>query len=308
MNTPAPMTTEEWIAQGNLPTVLPMGYTAFKDGVLPRAKGCYRSEAMRMEQEKKTAEKNEQIRLANQAKANARMTAQQLRQAKISALRADQMTTLSEFIERAGYGDKAKLLRLANLTPKTFSNALRGNGHLAEKRWVEIKSIILKFEYSKKLSDKELKVVKKKEPNVRESKKRVLTPDGIRRKQIITAKKEAIAKGETTFQAPCATHGMTLYLVRKDRAARCYECDVESTRARRRMHDDAIKQDRRERKQFNQARMLEALAKGERTFTGLCVNCGHTKFSITNANKTYKCVTCRKAADQKYKQKIEGKA
>ncbi|MGV7507525.1 hypothetical protein PJN21_29985, partial [Mycobacterium kansasii] len=76
------------------------------------------------------------IRLANQAKANARMTAQQLRQAKISALRADQMTTLSEFIERAGYGDKAKLLRLANLTPKTFSNALRGNGHLAEKRWV----------------------------------------------------------------------------------------------------------------------------------------------------------------------------
>lgn len=287
-------TLDEFLARGGKINTLPMGYTAFPDGNIPvrpkpRKADIIETPSAAIES------RNENIRKAVKPKREPKPKAS-LDQ--IRDLVKEQTQVLSEVYSKFFHGDKKRFCKLCGIGSKTLDNAKTGNGRIGQKRWDDVKLVIASFEYSKpRPKQKRYKPVESEEKS--------------RRRKITAAKKEAEKNGQSVFMAPCKHHGMTKYYLHGKQSPRCAACRLAITKNQRELHKDAEQKCKDQRAALNKERLLEAVEKGEAVFTGLCVSCGYTDFKYSRSPNTiigctYRCITCTRASQIKYKAKKKG--
>lgn len=307
----------EWLNQGNKPKTLGFGFTHFPDGVVPLDK----KQVVKPEEERnaKIERINAEVQAKKQAKKLAKKTmmeAKKKKQAeeilKIKQKREiardaqikEQVKVLNDFFNRAAWGDIEKLCEVSGISVKTIRNARSGINKMTTGRWNELKVTIASFQ----LSEKKPKQTPK--PKTSEE-----SQETLRRSKVIRLSREAIARGEKAFMAPCAKHGMTTYRIYGG-AARCLECRLKLNKAWMTSKLDPnleqVQKNRRERKEYNTHQMNEALNKNEKDFKGLCRNCGHAPFRahfVTGRNKhEYRCMTCQNEAWRRHNMKRQEQA
>lgn len=136
----------------------------------------------------------------------------------------------------------------------------------------------------------------------------------LRRKAVFILYQDALAQQQTTFEAPCAIHGTTPFIIREE-GALCRICFEQN------IQDDLSKPLNQEQIQAlqqvtaadqnairiaqNNANLEKAVASGQACFSGGCKHCGPTTFRIFTVmrkgvlRKEYACQGCRKKRGQK---------
>ena len=307
---------EAWLAKNQI-TELPMGFSNFPDGRLPVAKGSHadkklteaesleRIELVNQRVRELQARKEEKLKQKEQARAEAREKSEIAKKERMK----EQILVLSNFFKNAIHGDLSMLCSLAMVSQKTIYNAKTGSTLIGKERWDAIKDVIANFKHGERnalAAEKKLKAPTKgrraikKEPSV----------EALRRAEVMSLAKQAIARGERIFTAPCAKHGYTSYRIYGG-ASRCLECKLKLNREYLNPKLDQVQLDRRERAIFNNERMEKALASGTNLFEGLCRVHGYTEFrahKVASRNKNeFRCMACSKASQKKFNQK-RGKA
>ena len=184
-----PMTVEEWLAMGNQPKVLPMGYTANPNGIKKRSgpKVQYETYDERLEKDRKIKEQNEAIRNQKRLERQKAKAA-----AKAKAAQEKRLTTQMRAKERA---KQAELKRIEREKAKAERLAAK----LAEKKAKKVK---LKLVVPTQLSKEYL------------------------RKQIVSMRAEvARTTGVNRFIAPCKRHGETEYMTTGKKNTICIKCE-----------------------------------------------------------------------------------
>ena len=307
---------ESWLAKNQI-TELPMGFSNFPDGKLPIAKGNHadkkqaelesveRIELINQRVREAQKRKEERWKQKEQAKAEARERSEFAKKERMK----EQILILSKFFKNAIYGDLQTLCDLAMVSQKTIYNAKTGSTLIGKERWDAIKDVIANFKHGERnalAAGKKLKAPTKgrkaikKEPSV----------ETLRRAEVKSLAKQAIARGERIFTAPCAKHGYTSYRVYSG-VSRCLECKLKLNREYLNPKLDQVQLDRRERAIFNNERMDQALASGTNLFEGLCLVHGYTEFRahrVESRNKNeFRCMACGRASQTKFNKK-RGKA
>ncbi|UNT61052.1 hypothetical protein [Acinetobacter towneri] len=307
---------EAWLAKNQI-TELPMGFSNFPDGKLPVAKGNYadkkqaesesleRIELVNQRVRELQARKEEQWKQQEQARAEAKVRRELAKKERMK----EQILVLSNFFKNAIHGDLNALCNLAMVSHKTIYNAKTGSTLIGKERWDAIKDVIANFKHGERnalAAEKKLKAptkgrrAAKKEPSV----------ETLRRSEVMSLAKQAIARGERIFTAPCAKHGYTSYRVYGG-VSRCLECKLKLNREYLNPKLDQVQLDRRERAIFNNERMDQALASGTNLFEGLCRVHGYTEFrahKVESRNKNeFRCMACGRASQTKFNKK-RGKA
>lgn len=303
---------EAWLAKNQI-TELPMGFSNFPDGKLPIAKGNYadkkqaesesleRIELVNQRVRELQARKEERWKQQEQARAEARVKRELVKKERMK----EQILVLSNFFKNAIHGDLNALCNLAMVSHKTIYNAKTGSTLIGKERWDAIKDVIANFKHGERnvlAAEKKLKAptkgrrAAKKEPSV----------ETLRRSEVMSLAKQAIARGERIFTAPCAKHGYTSYRIYNG-VSRCLECKLKLNREYLNPKLDQVQLDRRERAIFNNERMDQALESGTNLFEGLCRVHGYTEFRahrVVSRNKNeFRCMACSKASQKKFNQK-----
>lgn len=303
---------EAWLSKNQI-TELPMGFSNFPDGRLPVAKGNYtdkkqaelesleRIELANQRVRELQKRKEEKLKQKEQAKAEAREKSELAKKERMK----EQILILSNFFKNAIYGDLQTLCDLAMVSQKTIYNAKTGSTLIGKERWDAIKDVIANFKHGERnalAAEKKIKAptkgrrAVKKEPSV----------ETLRRSEVMSLAKQAIARGERIFTAPCAKHGYTSYRIYGG-VSRCLECKLRLNREYLNPKLDQVQLDRRERAIFNNERMEQALASGANLFEGLCRVHGYTEFRahrVESRNKNeFRCMACSKASQKKFNQK-----
>ena len=134
---------EDFLASGGKTQVLPVGFTHFKDGIIPQSKTRTISEKERLEKEKLIEAKNQEIREYKEAfKAQRRLLAKNKRDAQIK----EQVVVLGRFTNK--HPSKADFKRLAELTgyqTRHLRDAAKGHTKLGCEKWVLVKKVIKNF-------------------------------------------------------------------------------------------------------------------------------------------------------------------
>ena len=139
-------TVEQWLAAGNKPKVLPMGFTHFKDGILPKtAVKPVLNEQDRIAREKAIEAKNQEIRDYKAArKEQRRLEAKQKHDAQIK----EQITVLGRFESKCVNKDDFKrLAEMAGYRARHFRDAAKGHSKLGDDKWALVKKLISNFKF-----------------------------------------------------------------------------------------------------------------------------------------------------------------
>ena len=292
-------TVEQWLAAGNKPKVLPMGFTHFKDGIVPQsAVKPILNEQDRIDREKAIEAKNEEIR---KHKAAVREQKKQETKQRYDAQIKDQVAVMSKFESKMQNKDDFK--RLADMVGYQFRhlrNAARGHIRLGAEKWEQIKKLVATFKYSEKRAVKVVEKPKQKVSSVPEDER-------LRLKRVAEAKKEALKSGKMEFIAECKKCGPTKFVFQVGGSAICSKC--RSERVKRLKQEKMTKEQvnalerKRERFAHNSELAKQTRLQGALYFDGLCEKCGLTEFRVVGKGRKYQCVHCSKASAQKYKKR-----
>ena len=292
-------TVEQWLAAGNKPKVLPMGFTHFKDGIVPKsAVKPILNEQDRIDREKAIEAKNEEIR---NHKAAVREQKKQETKQRYDAQIKDQVAVMSKFESKMQNKDDFK--RLADMVGYQFRhlrNAARGNIRLGAEKWEQIKKLVATFEYSEKRAVKVAEKPKQKVSSVPEDER-------LRLRRVAEAKNEALKSGKMEFIAECKKCGPTKFVFQVGGSAICSKCRSERVKRlkQEKMTRDEVNALERKRERFahNSELAKQTRLQGALYFDGLCEKCGLTEFRVVGKGRKYQCVHCSKASAQKYKKR-----
>lgn len=135
---------------------------------------------------------------------------------------------------------------------------------------------------------------KKKEPSKPKATVTKLDPEEIkRRKEVADAHREAALKGLSVFQATCAKHGLTEYVIYAD-CCKCRKC-VEDRRKKKQDHSPSNRSSSARLKIIAERR-AEAVAKGVIEFQGVCQLHGETLYKIQGSGS--RCQACKSNTDK----------
>lgn len=263
---------ENFLAGGGETQVLPIGFTHFKDGVIPQSKAQVISGKERLDREKA-------IELKNQAIRGHRAAVKEQKKQQYEAQIQDQIAVMSKFESNLqNKSDFKRLAALAGYHPQYLKGAAKGRTKLNAAKWDQIKKLVKSFEYSEKRIAKAIK-----EPT----------------------KSEAIKNGEKSFIAECKKCGPAKFILQAKSKVFCYPCHLAHVERlkQKRMTKEQVSTLEQKRKRFTYNSELAEQTKlqGLRYFNGLCEKCGLTEFRIVGDGRKYHCAHCSKASAQKYK-------
>ena len=294
MNTPAPMTVEEWLAQGNKPKELPIGFTHYPDGVIPKNNSRTIDE---LESKRKAIEeKNAQIRKAKEeAKAAARAEAEKRKQLrKAESLRRKQEEKAKREAERKlkALEPKPPVLKLVKFREKT-ENYWRREIISMQKRSAMARGENKFHALCTRHGLTEYIIYKDKAAcmRCRSRETRGYSEEHFRRQRINEARRQAIENGQDTFMGECKNHGLTVYTVIHDGKSECRECRIQSNKM-------TYEKERHRRKLLRAANRDKAKEAGKRFFKSDCEKHGITLFRIKNCGYA-ECIECKREYDQK---------
>ena len=291
---------ENFLAGGGETQVLPIGFTHFKDGVIPQSKAHVISDKERLDREKAIELKSQAIR---GYKAAVKEQKKQETKRRYDAQIREQVAVMARFESKMQ--DKDDFKRLADMVGYQFRhlrNAARGHIRLGAEKWDQIKKLVKSFEYSEKHTAKAIK-----KPTKRPERKAPTTPsaESLRLKRLAEAKSEAIKNGEKSFIAECKKCGPAKFILQAGGKVFCYPCHLAHVERlkQKRMTKEQVSTLEQKRKRFTYNSELAEQTKlqGLRYFNGLCEKCGLTEFRIVGGGRKYHCVHCSKASAQKYK-------
>lgn len=272
---------EQWL-KNNKATVIPRGVSTATGYTPPQP-----SERTPKESKKRIVEVNQIVKAEKEAK-----KAMAKASYKAQKLLADQKTKreaveiMKVFKEKANHGDMGRLAKILGIARKTLSNWACGAGLPDQKKLEKLKLEVARFEFKEPMPQKEKRKIKDRE-------KRSKNPEVVRRRDLAKRKKQAIDAGLKEFQATCAKHGLTTYMIASG-AARCQKCRTDQ------------QQERASKISPNLKKMQECLKNGMDSFIGECSKHGEAKFYVNKSGKNhvYRCDSCRKEA---YKRQNERK-
>lgn len=127
----------------------------------------------------------------------------------------------------------------------------------------------------------------------------------------VEAKREAIERGDSFFEAECRNHGFTKFILTST-SSRCSLCKKEATKKRDDKKRTPEARERFNRSLLNQSLMMEALKAESRRFIGNCAKHGENEFLITKKRQRseldkgfqYKCCECYKINKMKRKHDV----
>ena len=287
---------ENFLAGGGETQVLPIGFTYFKDGVIPQSKAQVISDKERLDREKAIELKNQAIREYRLA---VKEQKKQETKRRYDAQIQEQVAVMARFESKMQ--DKDDFKRLADMVGYQFRhlrNAARGHIRLGAEKWEQIKKLVKSFEYSEKRAVKVAEKPKEKVSSVPEDERSRL-------RRVAEAKSEAIKNGEKSFIAECKKCGPAKFILQAGGKVFCYPCHLAHVERlkQKRMTKEQVSTLEQKRKRFTYNSELAEQTKlqGLRYFNGLCEKCGLAEFRIVGGGRKYHCVHCSKASAQKYK-------
>ena len=292
---------ENFLAGGGETQVLPIGFTHFKDGVIPQSKAQVISDKERLDREKAIELKNQAIR---EYKLAVKEQKKQETKQRYGAQIREQVAVMARFESKMQ--DKDDFKRLADMVGYQFRhlrNAARGHIRLGAEKWGQIKKLVATFEYSEKRAVKVDEKPKEKVLSVPEDER-------LRLKRVAEAKKEALKSGKSEFIAECKKCGPTKFVFQVGGSAICSHC--RSARVKRCSQAKLTKEQvnalerKRERFAHNSELAKQTRLQGALYFDGLCEKCGLTEFRVVGKGWKYQCVHCSNASAQKYKKQNQG--
>lgn len=267
---------EEWL-KNNKPTVIPRGAST-ATGYTPPAP----SERTQQESKKRIREVNKMVRAENAAKkAEAKANYKAQKALADKKTKREVVEAIKQFKTKARGGDFGRLAEAVGVARKTLSNWACGDSVPNDQNKMHLLRAISSFNYS--LSPKEKPAKPAKPAKIG----RPPSAETCRKRELSTRKKEALELGRTEFNGPCAKHGMTTYTIANG-SARCVLCRK------------AQQKNKYMKASVNLKLMREALAKGEKSFTGSCQTHGEAKFFINRSGQyhIYRCEGCRRDSYQ----------
>ena len=185
---------ENFLARGGEAQVLPIGFTHFKNGVIPQSKAQVISDKERLDREKAIELKNQAIR---EYKAAVREQKKQQYEAQIQ----DQIAVMSKFESNLqNKSDFKRLAAMAGYHTQYLKDAAKGRRKLNAAKWDQIKKLVKSFEYSEK---RIAKAIKKPTKSPKRKAPSAPSAESLRLKRLAEAKSEAIKNGEKSFIAEC---------------------------------------------------------------------------------------------------------
>ena len=284
---------ESFLARGEETQVLPIGFTHFKDGVIPQSKAQVISDKERPDREKA-------IELKNQAIRGYKLAVKEQKKQQYEAQIQDQIAVMSKFESNLqNKSDFKRLAAMAGYHPQYLKGAAKGRTKLNAAKWDQVKKLVKSFEYSEK---RIAKAIKKPTKN---PKRKVPSAESLRLKRLTEAKSEAIKNGEKSFIAECKKCGPAKFILQAGVKVFCHPCHlahVERLRQKRMTKEQvSTLEQKRKRFTYNSELAEQTKLQGLRYFNGLCEKCGLTEFRIVGGGRKYHCVHCSKASAQKYK-------
>ena len=284
---------ENFLAGGGETQVLPIGFTHFKDGVIPQSKAQVISDKERLDREKA-------IELKNQAIREHKLAVKEQKKQQHEAQIQDQITVMSKFESKLqNKSDFKRLAAMAGYHPQYLKDAAKGRTKLNTAKWDQIKKLVKSFEYSEKRTAKAIKNPTK------SPKRKTPSAESLRLKRLAEAKSEAIKNGEKSFIAECKKCGPAKFILQAGSKVFCHPCHLSHVERlkQKRMTKEQVSTLEQKRKRFTYNSELAEQTKlqGLRYFNGLCEKCGLTEFRIVGSGRKYHCVHCSKASAQKYK-------
>ena len=284
---------ENFLARGGETQVLPIGFTYFKNGVIPQSKAQVLSDKERLDREKA-------IELKNQAIREHKLAVEERKKQQYEAQIQDQITIMSKFESKLqNKSDFKRLAAMAGYHPQYLKDAAKGRTKLNAAKWDQIKKLVKSFEYSEKRIAKAIK-----EPT-KSPKRKAPSAESLRLKRLAEAKSEAIKNGEKSFIAECKKCGPAKFILQAKSKVFCYPCHLAHVERlkQKRMTKEQVSTLEQKRKRFTYNSELAEQTKlqGLRYFNGLCEKCGLTEFRVVGGGRKYHCVHCSKASAQKYK-------
>ena len=284
---------ENFLAEGGDTQVLPIGFTHFKDGVIPQSKAQVISDKKRLDREKA-------IELKNQAIREHKLAVKEQKKQQYEAQIQDQITVMSKFESKLqNKSDFKRLAAMAGYHPQYLKDAAKGRTKLNTAKWDQIKKLVKSFEYSEKRIAKAIKNPTK------SPKRKTPSAESLRLKRLAEAKSEAIKNGEKSFIAECKKCGPAKFILQAGSKVFCHPCHLSHVERlkQKRLTKEQVSSLEQKRKRFTYNSELAEQTKlqGLRYFNGLCEKCGLTEFRIVGGGRKYHCVHCSKASAQKYK-------
>jgi hypothetical protein len=294
---------EAWLAQNEIKK-LPMGFTNFPDGVLPKS-NFSRADAKKAEEAKKKEieEKNKLIKAEN-------LKQERLAKIALAKQKSDMERKLKKEKRDAEKAEKNKLkIKLQ------FEQKLKFF-HQTDDHWRKQLLVMLRNE-AKARGDKKFNAKckihgwsefniykrearctqceKKTKPKAKPVKLKNNSELLERRHKLRKARDEAIAKGEKTFKFHCLKCDGDTFFIRTDGTSNCTGCRAISNRNynESRFSGSSIR-----RRKIKEARQ-KAIADGLDHFTFDCDKCGHDQYYI-KPNGSSECMNCRKLREKKY--------
>ena len=292
---------ENFLAGGGETQVLPIGFTHFKDGVIPQSKAQVISDKERLDREKAIELKSQAIR---GHRAAVKEQKKQETKRRYDAQIREQVAVMARFESKMQ--DKDDFKRLADMVGYQFRhlrNAARGHIRLGAEKWEQIKKLVATFEYSEKRAVKVTEKPKEKVSSVPEDERS-------RSRRVAEAKKEALKSGKKDFIAECKKCGPAKFVFQVEGSAICSHC--RSARVKRcsqaKLTTEQVNALERKRECFahNSELAKQTRLQGALYFDGLCEKCGLTEFRVVGKGRKYRCVHCSKASAQKYKKQNQG--
>lgn len=284
---------ENFLAGGGETQVLPIGFTHFKDGVIPQSKAQVISDKERLDREKA-------IELKNQAIREHKLAVKEQKRQQYEAQIQDQITVMSKFESKLqNKSDFKRLAAMAGYHPQYLKDAAKGRTKLNTAKWDQIKKLVKSFEYSEKRIAKAIKNPTK------SPKRKTPSAESLRLKRLAEAKSEAIKNGKKSFIAECKKCGPAKFILQAGSKVFCHPCHLSHVKRlkQKRLTKEQVSSLEQKRKRFTYNSELAEQTKlqGLRYFNGLCEKCGLTEFRIVGGGRKYHCVHCSKASAQKYK-------
>ena len=284
---------ESFLARGGETQVLPIGFTHFKDGVIPQSKAQVIGDKERLDREKA-------IELKDQAIREHKLAVKEQKRQQYEAQIQDQITAMSKFESKLqNKSDFKRLAAMAGYHPQYLKGAAKGRTKLNAAKWDQIKKLVKSFEYSEK------RIVKAIKNPTKSPKHKAPSAESLRLKRLAEAKSEAIKNGEKSFIAECKKCGPAKFILQAGSKVFCHPCHLSHVERlkQKRLTKEQVSSLEQKRKRFTYNSELAEQTKlqGLRYFNGLCEKCGLTEFRIVGGGRKYHCVHCSKASAQKYK-------
>lgn len=284
---------ESFLARGGETQVLPIGFTHFKDGVIPQSKAQVISDKERLDREKA-------IELKNQAIREHKLAVQEQKKQQYEAQIQDQITVMSKFESKLqNKSDFKRLAAMVGYNTQYLKDAARGRTKLNAAKWDQIKKLVKSFEYSEK------RIVEAIKNPTKSPKRKAPSAESLRLKRLAEAKSEAIKNGEKSFIAECKKCGPAKFILQAGSKVFCHPCHllhVEQLKQKRMTKEQMSSlEQKRKRFTYNSELAEQTKLQGSRYFNGLCEKCGLTEFRIVGGGRKYHCVHCSKISAQKYK-------